>query len=354
MKLLLSIICISVLFHTTAILADDSEAEAKIHFQKAKNLFESGEYEAAAVEFRKAYSLNPTWKLLFNIGQMEAAAKKHGRAYEAFELYLVEGGDDVSEERQQEVQKELARLRPLIGTVQIAAQNGAVVQVDGMPRGRTPEASNIKVSAGKLHHIVVRLDGIIVLDKHLKVSGQETRRLTAPDSTSAASASIANESMTQTDAEGTTQPSDETGSAEKSSTSGPVHSAAFYDQRQKAKKLRIAGWVTVISGGAMLAGAAVTGGMALSTNSKLKDSDKCDDQNRCLPGAYNDVDKLNALNMTSTVLMSVGGAAVVTGVVLLLLSKRKKEKLTQTGQTGWQLVTGGGANAAYLGLTGRF
>ncbi|MBN2528119.1 MAG: hypothetical protein JXR76_17135 [Deltaproteobacteria bacterium] len=353
MKLLLLIVCISFLFQTTAILADDSEAEAKIHFREAKNLFEAGQYEAAAVEFREAYRLNPTWKLLFNIGQMEAAAKNYGLAYEAFELYLVEGGDDVSEQRQQEIQKELARLRPLVGTLQITAQNGAEVTVDGMPRGKTPEASNVKVSAGKLHHIVVRLNGAIIVEKQLKVSGQEIRRLATDDAASTASSSAAPETVAD-GSEETPSSSDGAAGIEKSSASGPVHSAAFYDRRQKAKKMRIAGWVTLISGGAMLAGAAVTGGMALSTNSKLKDSKSCDADNRCLPGAYEDVDKLNTLNIASTILLSVGGAAVATGVVLLLMSKKKKDKLTQAGKSNWRLIPGVGTDAAYLGLTGRF
>ena len=70
--------------------------------------------------------------MLYNIGQSAASAKYFGIAYEAFELYLSKGGDDVAEQRRNEVMAEMDRLFKMVGSFDVVTPPGCVVEVDGM------------------------------------------------------------------------------------------------------------------------------------------------------------------------------------------------------------------------------
>ena len=106
-----------------------SSSSPEALFEKGTSLFQKGDYAAAARAFREANEVRPTWRLHYNIGQSEAAAKHHGRALEAFEAYLSEGGDDVPADRREEVIREIEQLRKMVGMLDIRAPDGAVAQV---------------------------------------------------------------------------------------------------------------------------------------------------------------------------------------------------------------------------------
>ena len=69
---------------------------AVVAFAEAKRYFMDGQFGKAAMKFREANVLKPSWKLFYNIGQCETAAKHYGLALEAFEQYLARGGDGVA------------------------------------------------------------------------------------------------------------------------------------------------------------------------------------------------------------------------------------------------------------------
>ena len=162
-SLLLS--CLLGFMPTVAAAAD----QARTLFQKGTDLFAGEKYEEAVEAFRAAYAVRPSWKLLFNIGQAEAAARRYGQALEAFEQYLAEAGDEISLERQQEVQNEARRLREMVGTLMVTAPSGAMILVDDLERGTAPMPDGILVSAGVSHGLKAVIDGKVVAESEARV-----------------------------------------------------------------------------------------------------------------------------------------------------------------------------------------
>ncbi|MBN2530401.1 MAG: hypothetical protein JXR76_28700 [Deltaproteobacteria bacterium] len=121
-----------------------SNAAARKFYQQGISLFDAGEFTKAAAAFRAAYEKKATWKLHYNIGQAEAAAKRYGLALESFELYLVQGGDAVGEDRREEVTQEIRRIRVLVGVLKVNCDGGAELFIDDLKRGTAPFEGHIQ------------------------------------------------------------------------------------------------------------------------------------------------------------------------------------------------------------------
>lgn len=136
--------------------------------------------DEAVIKFRAAYDLRPSWKLLYNIGQCEAGLKKFGRAIVAFEKYLGQGGDEIEITRQDEVLRELDRLKRMVGKIVVDGPEGYIVWVDGQAVGNSPIVSGVVVPIGVEHEVVVRKvqTSEEVSRFNVAVSGGETMRLT--------------------------------------------------------------------------------------------------------------------------------------------------------------------------------
>ncbi|MDD5308316.1 MAG: hypothetical protein PHU25_13425 [Deltaproteobacteria bacterium] len=157
------------------------DGEAKAAFENGKSLFHEGKYAEAADAFREANRLKPTWKLLYNIGQAEAVAKRYAKALEAFEAYLAQGGDEVEPERRDEVLREMERLRPLVGVIEVRAPAGVEVVVDGETAGVLPLPGPLRVGAGS-HDVVLRERDRVLLRRQVTVAGTMTTVVEAPTS----------------------------------------------------------------------------------------------------------------------------------------------------------------------------
>ncbi|MBN2528561.1 MAG: tetratricopeptide repeat protein [Deltaproteobacteria bacterium] len=158
--------------------ATETSVEAKVAFEAGTKYFEQGKYIDAADSFRKAYKLKPTWRILYNLGQSECAAKRYGRAIEAFESFLIQGGDDVIEEQKDEVTTEIRRIQLLVGLVTVDAPNGAELFVDGVSRGSTTANTSLRVAAG-LHYFQVKQGDETIFEDHLKIAGGVTSHIDA-------------------------------------------------------------------------------------------------------------------------------------------------------------------------------
>jgi len=296
------LVCVCAISVSAPAMGDDARA-AKKAFRDATALYEKGEYAEAADEFKRAYELKPSWKLLYNIGQSEAAAKRHGIALETFEKYLAEGGDDIKKKRQKEVREEIKRLRDMVGSLDVRSPDGAVITVDGVERGVAPLAGHVLVAAGVSHHVAVTLEGEPVFEKAVKVTGGQVMVVEEEPEVVATTPSDEG-SMTETEeGDGSALPADE-----------------------GSRPLRTAGWITLGVGAAALIGGAVTGGMALSKNAELEDS--CDGTS-C--GALVDPEleeKRDNLALATDILLPAGGVIAGAGLILLIVdaAKGKSEK----------------------------
>jgi hypothetical protein len=290
------------------------DKQARKAFSNGIKLFKKGNFEEAATKFEKAYELKPSWKLLYNIGQCAAALNEHGAALDAFEGYLSQGGDEVTQERREEVLAEIKRLREMVGLLEFAAPPGAEVSIDGEVRGQAPLSGRIRVAVGVDHEILVTLDGEELLARTVRVGGGETLVIDARPEPEAP-------------AEPSAQPT--------ADDSGP----------RDPKK--IWGWVAIGVGGALVITGAITGGVALAKNGEIEDN--CP-QGNCPPPYHDDVEQRDRLALTADILLPVGAAAAVAGVLLLTLPWGESAGETATARVQPLL----GADRAGLAAQWRF
>jgi hypothetical protein len=108
--------------------------EATARFERGLALYDDGDFDAALVEFNRAYGLSPTYKILYNIAKIERGKNDYSSALMHFQRYLEEGGSEVAPERREEVEKEINVLKQRVGQVSITANvDGAAVFIDDQP-----------------------------------------------------------------------------------------------------------------------------------------------------------------------------------------------------------------------------
>ncbi|MCU0690144.1 MAG: PEGA domain-containing protein [Polyangiaceae bacterium] len=245
------------------------------------DLYEEQDYGAALTEFKKAYELSPSYKLLYKIGQVSYKLRDYPGAFRAFEKYLVEGGDRISQQRRAEVQEEINLLKEQIGKVEVTSNVlGAQVSIDDVPVGTTPLDEPILVSVGE-RRITVRAEGRQAVTQAVTVAGQEVRSL-------------------------------------KFDLPALARETKAVHQRESASKMTTWSWVGVGAAGALGLGAAITGIMTTNASDDLSEmsyvgstpSDEIKDQQA----------KVDNLALTTDIL--AGAAIVALGTTLFLTFSR--------------------------------
>jgi hypothetical protein len=140
-------------FCGNAIAQDTAGDEARDQFETGVDLFEKGQFAQASVAFARAYELRPSYKILYLVGKCENEQGHFALSLDAFTRYLAEGGDKIDQPRQDEVRKEIDKLRKRVGQVVVNTEiEGAVVFVDDEKKGTTPLPGPVFVDLGK--HVV--------------------------------------------------------------------------------------------------------------------------------------------------------------------------------------------------------
>lgn len=289
--------------------ADDSMDAALASFNEGVSLFNSGKFQAAADTFRKAYDLKPSWKLLFNIGQSEAAARRYGLALEAFEQFLSEGGDEITEDRRDEVLSEVVRLRKMVGYLKVEAPEGTVVFVDNLKRATAPVNTLLPISAGVSHEVRGERDGAKFFTESFKVIGGQTMQVDMNDTSNTTVSTVGEMPVDGETTDGTTQGGHATGE-----TAGQQKRFPFFP----------VGWALSGTGAATAVAGGVIGGIALSKNNAA--ADQCQDLG--CPDRTDDAEKYQTMANVATALIAVGGTILASGIALLIVGKLQKNKET--------------------------
>lgn len=262
--------------------------EAIERYKQGVKLFEEQDFNAALIEFRKAYEMSPNFKVAFNIGQVYYQIQNYAKALQWFERYLNEGGKDVPADRRQEVTKEIGELKRRVGRVEIVTDLRDVeVSIDDEPVGKTPLSEPLVVSAGR-RKISANKPGRSPFTQMVEIAGQETKKVQLN----------LNELSTAGPA------------------TGPVAStpAPPPPPKEKPSRMTTGSWVGLGVAGALGLGAGITGLLALGASSDVKSASYAG-SNR------DDVDSKNSktkgLALATDVLL---GAAVVTAGVTLVLT----------------------------------
>jgi hypothetical protein len=152
-------------------------AEAQKRYRRGVELVNEGAYESALLEFRRAYELAPTFRILFNMAQVNRALNDYAAALRLFERYLKEGGADVPADMGAEVRRELEVLRTRVSHVVVSSNVvGAEVQVDDVVVGKTPLAEPVLVNAGR-RKVTVTGAGRLPATKVVEATATDTIRV---------------------------------------------------------------------------------------------------------------------------------------------------------------------------------
>jgi hypothetical protein len=252
--------------------------QARQHFATATKLYKDGDFDAALVQFERAYEVKPNYKVLYNIGQTYFQLRQYVEARDAMQRYVKEGGAQIEGERLSAVTKDLADLEKRIANVTINVNvSDASVLVDGKKVGTTPLAGPVPVSEGQ-RTISVEAPNRGVLQRLVRVAGgeQQTLNLTFEE----AAVVVVHD---------------------KSADAKPVHLGPVF-------------WTTAIGAVVLGAGAGVTGYLALKAQHDNKDQQK---ELGVSSKQLNDSDS-RAKNFALTTDIVAGAAIVCAGVATVI------------------------------------
>jgi hypothetical protein len=294
-------------------------AEARTRYEKGKQLYGEGAFDAALAELQRSYELAPSYKILYNIALVQRARNDFAGCLNAYEKYLADGGKELAAGRKQEVQKELETLKSLVARADIKTSTpDAEVAVDDVSVGKSPLGGFV-LNPGS-HRISAAKEGHKTAVKVIRVAGGDsvTVELDMPETTTpqppATGAASVTPSSTGT---GSAAPlPTDTGTSQPPPPPPPSRGPVWL------------GWVVT---GAVAIGAGVTGGLALSkvtTHSKLRsDPTVTADQLAASRG------EAKTLAIVTDVLIP---CAVVAGALSLYFSVRTVEP-AKTGGTSVRL-----------------
>ncbi|WP_158502085.1 PEGA domain-containing protein [Vitiosangium sp. GDMCC 1.1324] len=148
--------------------------EAQSRYQRGRELYDENDFQAALVEFQRAYELAPSYRLLFNIAQVQYQLQDYANALGSFQQYLQEGEAELSGPRREEVQREIDRLEVRVARVRITVNKpGAEISVDDVPVGTAPLREPLLVNAGR-RKVSVSLTGHVPVSRVVNVAGRDS------------------------------------------------------------------------------------------------------------------------------------------------------------------------------------
>jgi hypothetical protein len=151
----------------------DSKKKAKEHFATGLKFYEDGDFALALIEFERAYSYVPDYRVLFNIGQVSIQLARYAHASQALQQYLTSGGNQLPKARIADVQKDLAMLENRTARLSVKCNvDGADVYLDDALLGKTPITEAILVDAGE-HRVLVQMPGYQSRTEPLTLAGRD-------------------------------------------------------------------------------------------------------------------------------------------------------------------------------------
>jgi hypothetical protein len=166
--------------------ADTSSAEtaqasteietARVHFQRGIEFFNDESYEAALVEFQRAYEIAPSYQILYNTGRIHVALKNYARALRDLRQYLAEGGANVTDDRKAQVNELIQSLQQKVATLQIVSKiDGTLISIDDHPVGSAP-IRDVFVNPGD-RRVTASKPGFLPVTVVVTVTATEARKL---------------------------------------------------------------------------------------------------------------------------------------------------------------------------------
>ena len=151
--------------------------EASERYQRALKSYDDGNFDAALVEFRRAYELAPTFRILYNLGVVSLELRDYASALNYFERYLVDGAASISAEQRAEVETKIRDLSTHVAHLSVVVDvPGAEIAVDDRPVGVSPLAAPLRINAGA-RKISARASGRVPDVRVLELAGGDVTRI---------------------------------------------------------------------------------------------------------------------------------------------------------------------------------
>ena len=157
--------------------AGDIKKKAKEHFETGLRLYEDGDYSLALIEFERAYSYVPDFRVLYNIGQVSIQLARYARAAQALEQYLKHGGAKIPAARVTSVHNDLKMLEGRTAHLMVKSNvDDAEILLDDSILSKTPVTEPLLVDAGE-HRVTVQRAGYASRTERLVLAGRDESML---------------------------------------------------------------------------------------------------------------------------------------------------------------------------------
>jgi hypothetical protein len=150
---------------------------ARGRFHQGVQLFNEGGFEAALGEFRKAYQLTPSYRILFNIAQTYVELHDYVNAYRTLKQYLQEGGTEITPARRTQVDELYQKVVERVAYLEVTANvEGADIRVDDITVGTSPLAASVPVNSGPRRITAIK-PGYAVASRAITLAGAESAKV---------------------------------------------------------------------------------------------------------------------------------------------------------------------------------
>jgi len=243
---------------------------------------DGAKYEDALAQFKKAYLLLGSWKILGNMGLCALKVERDGEAIEAYEKYLAGGGKEIDPDERAQVERDLAALKAQVVKVHLDFPSAPVRISDNRTTTQGGHVVNDYEAAGTSvdlaihpghHTITASSTGAPPWDVILNPGGTGSHRFIAP---------------------------------------------AARSEGSNASGRRTAGFLV---GGAGVVGLAVGGYFGLRTFSQKNDAEPYCQGTQCTQPGVDFREQAKSSATISTIAFGLGAAAVGVGIVLIVTSR---------------------------------
>jgi len=149
MRLQLALCCTLLLASIARAQEPRVREQAELRVEQGRQLFNNNDFLGALEQFKQAYTLTRSWRVLIHVGVTQSRLLRYDEAMAALERYLREGGEQIPADYRTRVELELKKLRGLLAEVTVQVRGGSArVEVDGRPVGRAPPARPLRLGPG--------------------------------------------------------------------------------------------------------------------------------------------------------------------------------------------------------------
>jgi hypothetical protein len=153
-------------------LSDSLTGSAKEAYDAGKQLYRSGDFVGALLQFERAYDLSSDARLLWNVAICEKNLHHYARARKVLERYQIEAGPQLTEQNRKDAKDLSAALSKFISTLRISvSEPGASVLIDDDQVGKSPLAEPLLVDMGSRRVRVVK-KGFVDFDERRVLLGE--------------------------------------------------------------------------------------------------------------------------------------------------------------------------------------